>query len=90
MVMRMSGALFAIDPARITAYIVLLLPDGHSVFNFVDYVATRLEGFIAMASANANPNRQIAYLEFADAVYTDGLLDRILLCGFGNDSATLF
>ena len=84
---RMRAAL-AIDPARVAVDVVLFLPDRHAVLHFVDDVAARGECFGAMTRAHADPHRQIADRERADAMHARGSQHAEALDGFRDDALT--
>jgi hypothetical protein len=84
------GAAFAVDPTGVTVFVVLLLPDGHSVFDFVDDVTAGREGLGSVACTYAYPYRHLADGEVADAVYACGVFDAETLDGFSDDALALF
>src|SRR5882757_4078405 len=85
-----GGATLAINPAGVAVLVVLLLPDGHSMFDFVDDVSTCEERFRPVACADAYPNSHFAYGEVADAVYACGVFDAEAFDCFRDDAFALF
>src|SRR5690606_5918268 len=75
----------AVHPARIPVLVVLLLPDGHPVFHFVDDVPARQERLMPVARAHANPHRQITDREVSDPVYAERVLHAETFDGFADD-----
>src|ERR1700761_5693521 len=80
------GATFAVDPAGVAVLVVLLFPDGHSMFNLVDDVSTGLKCLSAVAGADAYPHGHFADRQVTDAVYACGVLDAETVEGFGDDA----
>jgi hypothetical protein len=70
-----GGASLAIYPPGITVLVVLLFPDGHSMFDFVDDVSTREECFRTVSGAHAYPNGHLTDRQVADAVYAGGMFN---------------
>ena len=89
---RMHGrrrAALAIDPAGVTVDVVLLLPDRHAMLDFIDDESAGAERLVTMHRADADPDRDVADGQRADAMYAGGarhteLLDRGLhdACAF--------
>jgi hypothetical protein len=84
-VTRRSASL-AIYPARVPIFIVLLLPNGHPVFDFIDDVTARRKGFGTMARAHSNPNRHLTYRQVTNAMHARRVLYTESLDGLGNDA----
>ena len=84
------GAAFAVDPTGVAVFVVLLLPDGHSVFDFVDDVSAGSESLGPVAGAHAYPYGHLADGEVADAVYACGVFDAEPLDGFCDDALAFF
>jgi hypothetical protein len=80
----------AIHPTGVTVLVVLLLPDGHSMFDFVDDVPTRLKRFSAMAGAHAYPDCHFAYRQIPNAMYAGSVFDAEALDSFGDDTLAFF
>ena len=59
MLVRMGAAL-AIHPAGIAVDVVLLLPDRHAMFHFVDDEAAGAKRLVAMRGADADPHGHVA------------------------------
>src|SRR5579859_7923148 len=70
-----GGAALAIHPTRVAVLVVLLLPDGHAVFHFVNDIAAGAKGLIAVAGRDAHPYRHLADGEIADAMHARSVLD---------------
>src|SRR5687768_11229184 len=66
-----SGILGAIrvQPASVAIGILLALPDWHPLLDLVDDETARGEGGIAMRRADADPHRQLADRQVADAMH---------------------
>src|SRR5215831_14207175 len=56
------------QPAGLAVGVVLVLPDRYALLYFIDDVAAGREGRFAMTRAHADPHRQLADRERADAV----------------------
>src|SRR5262245_53828653 len=67
-------AALAVYPPRVAVAVMLFLPDGNAMFDLLNVVATGEEGFLAMVSAYADPDRELADGERADAVHARGVL----------------
>src|SRR5258708_12547641 len=85
-VMRRRRAALAVHPARITAAVVLFLPDRHAMLHFVDDETTGVEGFAAMHGADPDPHRHIAQIQGADAMDAQRMLHREAPQGVGDDA----
>src|ERR1700722_12558936 len=85
----MTGAVLAVDPARITVLVVLLLPDRHPVLDLVDDVAAGIEGLAAMGGADPDPDRQLADRQRPEPVRAAGALDTEALPCLGKDALAL-
>src|SRR5207245_1253503 len=79
-------AAFAVDPTGVAVFVVLLFPDGHTMFDFVDDVAARAEGCVAVSGAGADPYGHFSDGEVANAMYARGAFDAEALDGLGHDS----
>src|ERR1700683_93386 len=77
------AAVFSIDPARVAALVVLLLPDRHPVLDLVDDVAAGVEGLAPMSRADPDPDRQLANRQRSDSVRAARVLDTESLTRFG-------
>src|SRR5687768_737338 len=64
--MRRRRAALTVHPAGVTVFVVLLFPDGHPMFDFVNDVPARAEGFVAVARTHADPDGHITDREIAD------------------------
>ena len=82
---RMAHTL-AVDPARIAIDVVLLLPDGHAVFDFIDDVAAGAKRLVAMRGAHADPHGDVADAEVADAMHARRALHAKALDRFLDDA----
>src|SRR5690348_14517453 len=71
----MRRASLAIHPARIARDVMLLLPDGHTVFHLVDDEAARAESFVAMRRAHAHPHGHVLESQRAHAMHAGGTRD---------------
>src|ERR1700738_3812070 len=69
------GTSLAVHPTGGAVLVVLLLPDRHSMFNFVDDVSACGEGFGAVTCTHTYPHCHLADREVADAVYAGGVFD---------------
>ena len=85
-VLRFRGASLAIDPTRIAAAIVLLLPNGYAVLNLVDNEPAGIEGFAAMRGTYPNPHRHVAYAQGPDPMDAHGMLHREAPHSFRDDA----
>src|ERR1700686_3335219 len=85
-VTRRRRAALAIHPARITAAIVLFLPDRHAMFHFVDDETTGFEGLAAMRGTDSDPHGHIAQTQRADAMDAQGVFHGEATQGFGDDA----
>src|ERR1700685_2001886 len=85
-VMGRGRAALAIHPARITASIVLFLPDRHAMLHFVDDEAAGIEGLAAMRGADSDPHGHVAQPQSADAMNAERVLHREAPQGFGDDA----
>src|SRR5215218_6015472 len=83
---RRRRATLAIDPARFAIDVVFFLPDRHAVFDRVDDVAAGGKRLGAVCRARADPDREVADGEIADAVHTRRALDAEAFDGFGYDA----
>src|SRR4051794_5442689 len=81
-----SGAALAVDPARVTVFVMLLFPDGHAVFDFVDDVSAGRESLGAVTGADAYPNSHFADGQVTNPVYACGVFDAEALDGFRDDA----
>src|SRR5690349_20430881 len=88
-VMTVHRAALAVHPSGITGDVVLLLPDGHAMFDFVDDEAARAESFVAMRGAHAYPHGHFAERQRAHAMHAGGARDAKLL-DRGLDDARAF
>jgi hypothetical protein len=70
-----GGASLAIHPSGIAILVVLFLPNGHAMFDFVDDVSTREECFRAVSGAHAYPDRHLTDRQIADAVDAGGVFN---------------
>src|SRR5690349_14091039 len=86
MVLRRSGASLAIHPPRIAVLVVFLLPDRHAMFDFIDDVAARAEGFVAMRGTHADPDGDVGERQRSHAMHARGARDAIPLDGFLHDA----
>jgi len=59
-VRRWRGATLAVHPAGITIDVVLFLPDGHAMFDFIDDEAAGAKRLVAMRGADAHPDGHFA------------------------------
>src|SRR6185437_14077726 len=84
------GAALAVYPAGVAIFVVLLFPDGYAVFDFVDDVAARAEGFIAVSRAGAHPYGHFADGEVADAMDAGSALYAEAFDGLGDDAFAFF
>src|SRR5581483_12500979 len=84
------GTAFAVHPSGVTVFIVLLFPDGHAVFDFIDDVATSRKRFGAMPCAYTNPDGHLTDREITDSMYARGVLDSESLDCFRDDSLAFF
>src|SRR5258708_1392656 len=75
-----------VHPTRIAVLIVLLLPDRHPMFDFVDDVSAGGEGFGAVTCAYAYPDGHVADREVSDAVHARGVFDTETGDCFGDDA----
>jgi hypothetical protein len=84
------GAAFAVDPTGVAVFVVLLLPDGYSVFDFVDNISAGSERLGSVACAHAYPYCHLADGEVTDSVYACGVFDAEPLDRFCDDSLAFF
>ena len=63
LVLRGRRATLAVHPAGVAVDVVLFLPDGHTMFDFIDDETAGAEGFVAMGGADAHPYRHLADAE---------------------------
>jgi hypothetical protein len=75
MVNAWRGTPLAVHPTGIAILVVLLLPDRHSMFDFVDDVSACGEGFGAVTCTYTYPHCHVADREVSDAVYAGSVLD---------------
>jgi hypothetical protein len=75
MVNRRRGASLAIHPPGVTVLVVLLLPNRHAMFDFVDDVSACGEGFGAVARAYAHPYRHLSDRQVSNTVHAGSVLD---------------
>src|SRR4051794_28473081 len=87
---RRRGAALTVDPTGVAVLVVLLLPDGHTMFDFVDDVSTRLKCFCAVAGADAYPNGHFPDSQVSDPVYARGVFDPEAFDGLCNDALAFF
>src|SRR5882724_954387 len=85
-VTRRRRATLAVHPAGITASIMLFLPDGHAMLDFIDDETTGVEGFSAMRGTDSDPYGHIAEAQQADTMDAQSVLDRKAPQGVGNDA----
>jgi len=85
-----SGTSLTIHPARIAVRVMLLLPDRHAVFHFIDDVAACGEGLRTMACADTHPHSHVADVKISDPVHAQRVLDTKSLDGFRDNPLTLF
>ena len=71
--MRGGRAALAVDPAGVAVRVMLLLPDRHAMFHFVDDVTAGREGLAAVRRADAHPDGEVADAERADTMHAGGL-----------------
>src|SRR6185503_17143900 len=76
----------AVDPAGVAVDEVLLLPDRHAVFHFVDDEAAGAKRFIAMRGTDAHPDSHIADGEGTETMHAGGARGSEPLHGIGNDA----
>src|SRR5579863_2594910 len=69
---RARRATLTIDPAGVTAQVVLLLPDRQAVLDLVDDVTAGSEGLVAVRRAHPHPYRQLADREITEPVHAGG------------------
>ena len=85
-ILRRRRAALAIHPPRVAILVVLLLPDGHTMFDLIDNVAAGAECFVPVSRASTNINSHVPDGEVADAMDARSVLDTKALDGFGNDA----
>src|ERR1700732_4017290 len=85
-VVRRRRAALAVYPARITAAVVLFLPDRHAMLHFVDDETAGVEGFAAMHGAESPPHRHIAQIQRTDAMDAQRVLHGEAPQGVGDDA----
>src|ERR1700722_19941330 len=85
-VMRRRRAALAVYPARISAAVVLFLPDRHAMLHLVDDETTSIEGFAAVRRTDSDPHCHIAQIQRADAMDAQRMLHREAPQGFGKDA----
>src|SRR5690606_8219824 len=61
------------QPFRLAVGVALVLPDRHARLDLVDDPAAGVEGRIAVRGAGADPDRELADGQLADAVHAAGL-----------------
>src|SRR6266403_5005344 len=83
-----GGAALAIDPAGVTAQVVLLLPDRHALLDLVNDVAAGEKRLVAMRCAHSHPHRQLADRKLADAVQARGVRHAKARDRLGEDALT--
>jgi hypothetical protein len=79
-----------IYPPGVPILVVLLLPDGHPVFHFINDVSAGAERLIAVAGCGAYPYGHLSDRQLADAMYTRRMFDAEALDGFGDNPFALF
>ncbi len=86
LVLRRHGAPLAVHPTRVAVLVVLLLPDGHTMFDLIDDVPAGAEGLVPVTRARAHPHRHIPDGEVADAMDARCVLDTEAFNRLGDDA----
>src|SRR5215469_15615245 len=86
---RCSRATLAVDPAGVTAQVMLLLPDGQAVLDFVDDVTARAERLVTVRRAHAHPHGELADRERPDAMHAGGMRHTEARDRLGDDALAL-
>ena len=89
-VLRFRRATLAVYPARIAAAVVLFLPNGHAMFDFIDDESAGIEGFAAVRGAHPDPHGHVAYTQGTDTMDARGMLHWEAPQRFGDDALAFF
>src|SRR5581483_9046164 len=87
---RHGGAALAIHPAGVAVLVVLLLPDGHTMFDLIDDVSAGAERLVPVPCADTNPDRHLSNGQVADPMNAGSVLDPKALDRLGNDALPFF